>query len=182
MLNIQERISANDLAAEIVAVVSSKSKAAGVDHAQKAGLPVHVVSRSDLSGPAFHDRIENVLADAGVELVCMAGFNCLWRIPPRYEKRVINIHPALLPDFGGKGFYGMRVHEAVLAAGHTRSGCTVHYCDNEYDHGAVILQRDVLVLPGDTAQALADRVFEQECIAYPAAIELLARENPHLAK
>ena len=105
----------------------------------------------------------------------MAGFSCLWRIPLGFEGRVINIHPAMLPEFGGRGYYGRRVHEAVLAAGRTTSGCTVHYCDNEYDHGATILQRTVPVLPDDTPDTLADRVFREECIAYPEAITIVAR-------
>jgi folate-dependent phosphoribosylglycinamide formyltransferase PurN len=100
----------------------------------------------------------------------MAGFLSLWRIPEAFLGRVINIHPALLPEFGGREMYGRRVHEAVLAAGKTVSGCTVHYCDNEYDHGPVILQRQVPVLPTDTADDLAARVFAEECIAYPEAI------------
>ena len=107
--------------------------------------------------------------------MCMAGFSCLWRIPPGFEGRVINIHPALLPDFGGRGYYGLRVHEAVLAAGCKTSGCTVHYCDNEYDHGPTILQRTVPVLSDDTPDTLADRVFREERIAYPEAIRIVAR-------
>ena len=86
----------------------------------------------------------------------------------------MNIHPALLPDFGGKSYYGHRVHEVVLAAGCAESGCTVHFCDNLYDHGPIILQRRVPVLPDDTPDTLAARVFEQECIAYPEAIRLYA--------
>ena len=89
--------------------------------------------------------------------------------------RVINIHPALLPEFGGRGMYGMRVHRAVLDAGRKIAGCTVHFCDNQYDHGPVILQRSVPVLPDDTPERLATRVFEQECVAYPEAITLFAQ-------
>jgi folate-dependent phosphoribosylglycinamide formyltransferase PurN len=110
----------------------------------------------------------------------MAGFLSLWRIPEDRFGWVINIHPALLPDFGGKGMYGHRVHEAVLAAGRTESGCTVHFCDNEYDHGPIILQRKVRIKPNDTADTLAARVFEQECVAYPEAVRLFCEDRIRL--
>src|SRR5207253_7165627 len=96
------------------------------------------------------------------------------RVPDDYLGRVMNIHPALIPAFCGKGFYGHRVHEAVLQAGVKVTGCTVHFADNEYDHGPIILQRTVPVLDDDTAETLAQRVFEQECEAYPEAIHLFA--------
>jgi phosphoribosylglycinamide formyltransferase-1 len=105
----------------------------------------------------------------------MAGFLSLWEIPPELHGLVLNIHPALLPKFGGKGMHGHHVHEAVLAAGETESGCTVHYADNTYDTGPIIVQRRVPVRPGDTADTLAARVFEQECIAYPEAIRIVSR-------
>ena len=119
----------------------------------------------------FHAEI---LRRRRVELACMAGFLKLWRIPADFKGRVMNIHPALLPDFGGRGFYGHRVHEAVLSSGAGESGCTVHFADNEYDHGPIILQRRVPVLAEDTPESLADRVFEQELVAYPEAIRLFA--------
>jgi phosphoribosylglycinamide formyltransferase-1 len=105
----------------------------------------------------------------------MAGFLQLLPIPEDFRRRVINIHPALLPAFGGKGMYGRLVHEAVLATEATVSGCTVHFADNEYDHGPIILQRTVPVREDDTPDTLAARVFEQECEAYPEAIEWFAR-------
>ncbi len=178
MQNIHQRIAGDDLRADIACVISSRAGAKGVERAQSAGLPTHIVSRKELPDPEFHDEIERLLTAARVDLVCMAGFTCLWRIPPAFSDRVINIHPALLPDFGGRGFYGSKVHAAVLAAGAVKSGCTVHYCDNEYDHGPIILQREVPVLRSDTPETLADRVFEQECIAYPAAITQLSRTTP----
>jgi phosphoribosylglycinamide formyltransferase-1 len=131
---------------------------------------VAVVHRESMTPQAFQDAITKAVSDA--DLVCMAGFLSLWRIPDDMMGRVINIHPALLPDFGGKGMYGLRVHRAVLAAGRTESGCTVHFCDNEYDHGPIILQRKVPVLPDDTPESLSARVFEQECIGYPEAVRL----------
>ena len=107
-------------------------------------------------------------------LVCMGGFLSLWLFPDEFYARVMNIHPALLPDFGGKGMHGHHVHEAVLAAGRVVSGCTVHFCDNKYDHGPIILQRQIPVKPGDTPDTLAARVFEEECVAYPEAVQAFA--------
>ena len=105
------------------------------------------------------------------------GWLCLWKIPERYENRVMNIHPALLPSFGGQGMWGHHVHEAVLAAGCKVSGCTVHFCTNEYDKGSIIVQRACEVKDDDTPDTLAKRVFEQECIAYPQAIKLFADDK-----
>ena len=122
----------------------------------------------------YSARIVELLDAAKVDLVVQAGFLSFWRIPPEYEGRVMNIHPALLPSFGGSGIYGRRVHESVLAAGLKVSGCTVHFVDNEYDRGPIIVQKCVAVLEGDTSDTLAARVFEQECIAYPEAINLFA--------
>lgn len=115
-----------------------------------------------------------VLADAlranHVDLVLLAGYLRLVRIPDAFRGRVLNIHPALLPLHGGPGMHGRRVHEAVLAAGDRRSGCTVHYCDDTYDTGRIILQHACPVLPGDTPDTLAARVFQAELRAYPRAI------------
>jgi len=122
----------------------------------------------------FSKRIEEELAAANVDLVVQGGWLCFWKIPARYENRVMNIHPALLPSFGGQGMWGHHVHEAVLAAGCKVSGCTVHFCTNEYDEGPIIVQRACEVKDDDTADTLAARVFEQECIAYPQAIKLFA--------
>jgi folate-dependent phosphoribosylglycinamide formyltransferase PurN len=115
-----------------------------------------------------------LLDEARVDLVCLAGFLSYWIIPERYTGRVINIHPALLPAFGGKGMYGHHVHEAVLERGCKVSGCTVHFLSNEYDEGPIILQRCVPVYAEDTADDLAALVFREECIAYPEAIRLFA--------
>jgi formyltetrahydrofolate-dependent phosphoribosylglycinamide formyltransferase len=172
LLNLQRRIEDGSLRAVIATVVSSREDVAGVERSCEAGLPTLVIERRGLTSDAFQRELTHAVA--GADLVCMAGFLSLWRIPDEFYGRVINIHPALLPEFGGAGMYGRRVHEAVLAAGKTISGCTVHFCDNQYDHGPIILQRTVPVLPDDTADTLAGRVFEQECIAYPEAIRLFA--------
>lgn len=170
MLNLHECITSGELPAEIALVISTKPDASGVQRARDAGLPLEVVNPKDYPGDAFHQRITDLLDAAQVDLVCMAGFLWLWEIPGQYAGRVLNIHPALLPEFGGRGFYGLHVHRAVLEAGRSESGCTVHLADNQYDHGPILLQRKVPVLPGDTPESLAARVFEQEKIAYPEAI------------
>jgi len=172
LMNLHDRIAQGTLAASIRIVVSSRGDAPGVARARAAGLPIVVVERKTLSPDIFQERITEAVR--GADLICMAGFLSLWRIPEELHGRVINIHPALLPDFGGPGMYGERVHRAVLRAGRTESGCTVHFCDNEYDHGPIIIQRRVPVVPGDTPDTLAARVFEQECIALPEAIQLFA--------
>jgi len=172
LLNLHDRIRDGSLNATVHVVVSSRADAQGVERARNAGLRLVVLDRKSLSADRFQRGVTEAVC--GAELVCMAGFLSLWRIPDDWRGRAINIHPALLPEFGGKGMYGHHVHEAVLAAGKKESGCTVHFCDNEYDHGPIILQRRVPVLPDDTPESLAARVFEQEGIAYPEAIRLFA--------
>lgn len=174
LLNIHEHIAAGNLNARLAIVISSRADAPAVARCREAGLRVEVVERRAAEENAFHRRISQLLSEAGVELVCLAGFLSYWEIPNAFAGRVINIHPALLPDFGGLGFYGDRVHRAVLAAGKQETGCTVHFADNEYDHGPLILQRRTPVLPDDTPATLATRVFQQECIAYPEAIRQFA--------
>jgi len=108
------------------------------------------------------------------DLVCLAGYMSLLEISEGFHNRVINIHPALLPAFGGKGMYGLSVHQAVLQAECKVSGCSVHFCDQTYDTGPIIVQRTCPVLEDDTPETLAKRVYEQECLAYPEAIRLIA--------
>lgn len=173
MVNLQECIDRGELDAEIVCVVSSRSTVAGVERARAIGVEPVVVRVKDFADEgAFSERITEVMDEAKVDLVLMCGFLCKWLVPKRYEGRVMNIHPALLPDFGGKGMWGHHVHEAVLAAGCKESGCTVHWVTNEYDSGPIILQRKCEVKEGDDADTLAARVFEQECLAYPEAVRI----------
>jgi phosphoribosylglycinamide formyltransferase-1 len=175
MLNVLDYIRRGELNAEIAVVISSLSTVAGVGRAQDAGLPVKIIRRKDHPDiDTFSSRIADELEAANVDLVVQGGWLCLWKIPPRYENRVMNIHPALLPSFGGKGMWGHHVHEAVLAAGCKVSGCTVHFCTNEYDRGPIIVQRTCPVEDDDTSDTLAERVFQQECLAYPQAIRWFA--------
>jgi formyltetrahydrofolate-dependent phosphoribosylglycinamide formyltransferase len=175
LINILEYIKQGRLNAEVALVISSLSTVAGVERAKNAGLDVKIVRKKDYSDiDEFSKRIEEQLVAANVDLVIQGGWLCLWKIPARYENRVMNIHPALLPSFGGQGMWGHHVHEAVLKAGCKVSGCTVHFCTNEYDKGPIIVQRACQVKDDDTPETLAARVFEQECIAYPQAIRLFA--------
>jgi formyltetrahydrofolate-dependent phosphoribosylglycinamide formyltransferase len=175
LMNILEYVKQGRLNAEVAVVISSRSTVAGVERAKNAGLDVKIVRKKDYPGiDEFSKRIEEELVAANVDLVVQGGWLCLWKIPARYENRVMNIHPALLPSFGGQGMWGHHVHEAVLKAGCKVSGCTVHFCTNEYDKGPIVVQRACEVKNDDTPDTLAARVFEQECIAYPQAIRLFA--------
>jgi phosphoribosylglycinamide formyltransferase-1 len=157
---------------EIVRVISSRGTVRGAQLARRAGLQVMVVRRKDFDDEiAFSDALTREVDAAAPDLVLLAGFLCLWRFPARFAGRVLNIHPALLPAHGGKGMFGHHVHESVLAAGDSESGCTVHVCTADYDRGPIVLQQRVPVLPGDTVETLAARVFAAECELYPRAIE-----------
>lgn len=178
LINILEHINKGMLNAEVAVVISSLSTAGGVERAKAAGLDVKIIRKKDHPNiDEFSRRIEEELAAADVDLVVQGGWLCLWKIPARYENRVMNIHPALLPSFGGQGMWGHHVHEAVIAKGCKVSGCTVHFCTNEYDKGPIIVQRCCPVKNNDNAETLAARVFEQECIAYPQAIKLFAEDK-----
>ena len=168
--NLIDRISANQLNVEIVGVVSSRADAFGVKRAERANIPVTVVPR----GQGFADKVWTAVRTHKPDLVILAGWLHLLPIPDDFRHKVLNIHPSLLPAFGGKGMYGHHVHEAVLAYGAKVSGCTVHFADDTYDTGPVLVQQSVPVKEGDTPETLAARVFEAECEAYPEAIELLA--------
>jgi phosphoribosylglycinamide formyltransferase-1 len=163
------------LPVRIVQVISSRRNVAGVERARKAGLRVEVVERKSFASiEAFSERTFAVCRAAGAKLVCFGGYLQLLKIPADYRGNVLNIHPALLPAFGGKGMYGHHVHEAVLKHGAKVSGCTVHLVDDQYDHGPIIAQRSVEVKPDDTPESLAVRVFEQECELYPEVIRAFA--------
>ncbi|MFQ6036952.1 MAG: phosphoribosylglycinamide formyltransferase [Sedimentisphaerales bacterium] len=175
LINILDYINKGQLNAEVAVVISSRGRVAGVERAKNAGLDVKIIRKKDYPDiDEFSKRLEEELLRANVDLVIQAGWLCLWKIPHVFENRVMNIHPALLPSFGGQGMWGHHVHEAVLATGCKVSGCTVHFCTNEYDKGPIILQRTCEVKDNDTPDTLAARVFEQECIAYPQAIRLFA--------
>jgi formyltetrahydrofolate-dependent phosphoribosylglycinamide formyltransferase len=174
--NLIDRLADGRLRAQVVCVISSNPNALGLKRAADASIPTFVVERKACSSrQEFSQRIFDPCRAAGVELVCLGGFLQLLEIPPDFESRVLNIHPALIPAFSGKGFHGRHVHEAALETGVKVSGCTVHFADNQYDHGPIVLQRVVPVLDDDTPETLAARVFAEECEAYPEAIQLFAQ-------
>ncbi|MBA4068147.1 MAG: phosphoribosylglycinamide formyltransferase [Isosphaera sp.] len=186
--NLLDRSATGQLAGAVVGVVSSRAAAYGVERARRAGVPVAVVERANrdregagVSSPTpapsrsrFAEDVWAAVRGFAPDLVCLAGWLHLLPIPDDFRHRVLNIHPSLLPAFGGKGMYGRHVHEAVLAYGAKVSGCTVHFADDTYDTGPVVVQRCVPVGAGDDADALAARVFGAECEAYPEAIGLIA--------
>jgi formyltetrahydrofolate-dependent phosphoribosylglycinamide formyltransferase len=176
--NLIDEIRAGRLDASIKLVVGSKPDLLGVKRAADAGIPTAVVSRKSYTDlEVFGGDVWTHVDAANVDLVCCAGWLSLLPIPKRYEGRMINIHPSLLPKFGGKGMYGRHVHEAVLKAGEKTSGCTVHFVDDKYDNGPIILQRTCPVMPDDTPETLAARVFVEERIAYPQAIREFAAKH-----
>jgi phosphoribosylglycinamide formyltransferase-1 len=171
--NLLDVIEAGALDAKVELVVGSRPGLVGLQRAAAAGLTHVVVDRREFANCAeFSQRVFPLCDGVGVDLVCLAGWLCLLDVPDRYLGRAMNIHPALLPGFGGKGMYGRRVHHAVLEYGCKVSGCTVHFVDNTYDTGPIILQRPCPVLDDDTPEMLAARVFEEEKAAYPQAIRL----------
>ena len=173
--NMLERIAAGKLDVDVRLVISSSSKAKGLGFAAEAGIATQVMRLRDAaSEDAFSQLIFAACRAAGVELVVMGGFLKHLLIPSDFENRVTNIHPGLIPAFCGKGFYGSRVHESALEYGVKVSGCTVHFVDNQYDHGPIILQQVVPVLEDDTPHDLAARVFEAECEAYPQALQWIS--------
>ena len=169
---------------EVRVVISNNSRSLALERARRANIPACHLSGSAHPDP---DRLDEAIAETlqrhGVQLVALAGY--MKMLGPRtldaYRNRILNVHPALLPKFGGRGMYGERVHEAVLASGDSVTGVTVHLVDEEYDHGPIVTQTQVPVLPGDTPDTLAARVLEQEHVLYPSTIQRIAAGEIDLA-
>ena len=162
---------------EISEVIASNESAFAIERAKKAGIPAKVISKKILGAEAYDDATLAELNSLGVELVVLAGF--LSMLGPKtvaaYANRIINIHPALIPAFCGQGMYGIRPHEAVLAKGVKVSGATVHFVNEHYDEGPIILQKAVDVLPDDTPETLQKRIMKEcEQVILPQAIQLIA--------
>ncbi len=175
LTNLVDHIQRGALRAEIGLVIASRPDCGGVAKSQTAGLPCRVIERKSFpSVVEFSAAIFEECRAAKIDLVICGGFLALLQIPADFALRVMNIHPSLIPSFAGKGYHGEKVHEAVITRGCKVSGCTVHFVDDLYDHGPIILQRTVPVLDDDTPASLAARVFEQECLAYPEAIAQFA--------
>ncbi|MFG0306068.1 MAG: phosphoribosylglycinamide formyltransferase [Phycisphaerales bacterium JB040] len=175
LANLIERCESRDLPAEIALVVASRD-CKGVAIAHHAGIPCETIKR-----PLTPDELVALVERHRIDWVVLAGYLRLLPVPPELDRRIVNIHPALLPDFGGPGMHGRFVHNAVLDAFHrgelTETGCTVHLCDATYDTGPVVLQARCPVLEGDDPNTLAARVFELELEAYPRALKMLIEGN-----
>lgn len=170
-----------DFPARISVVISNRPGVYGLERAERAGIPALTVDHKTCGGrEAFEGELQKTLEQYPVDLICLAGFMRILTASfiRRWENRIINTHPALLPKFGGEGMYGEHVHRAVLAAGETESGASIHYVTPEVDQGPVIIQKSVPVLPGDSAETLAARVIEQEHILYPEAVRMIAANLP----
>jgi formyltetrahydrofolate-dependent phosphoribosylglycinamide formyltransferase len=170
-----ERIDAGELRGEVVVVVASREDAGGLARARRRGIPALAVSRKrhrDVG--AFNDALHAALAGHEIDVVALLGFLSPFETRGRFDGRAINVHPALIPAFCGRGFYGHRVHEAVIESGARWTGATVHFVDAEYDHGPIILQEPVAVLDDDTPETLAARVQAVERRLVPEALRLFA--------
>jgi phosphoribosylglycinamide formyltransferase-1 len=179
--NIIDRIDAGQLDAALCCVVSSRADAFGLERARNHGIRAVAVPRKDFADAAsFNAALWAAVNECPPDLVVLAGFMSLLTVPPGFENRIINVHPALIPAFCGKGMYGHHVHEAVLEYGAKVTGATVHFVDSAYDHGPIILQECVPVLEGDTPDTLADRVQAKERELYPKAIQLYAEGRLHV--
>ncbi len=177
LLNLHELMNSGDLPAEVGVVIASR-QCKGVERCTDAGMDVKVIPYKDMPDlETYSNAIAKLLDDANVDLVLLAGFLSMWIIPDRYAGKVLNIHPALLPSFGGKGMFGHHVHEAVVAAGCKISGCTVHFVTNEYDAGPILVQKTVAISDTDSPDDVAAKVFILECQAYPEAICLIAQNK-----
>jgi len=190
-LNLADACARGAIDARVALVIAHREEIAAVERCRAAGLRVAVlpIARGAGDAPIQHhghdqldDRIDHALTAARVDLVVLAGYLRRFRVGNLWAGRALNIHPGLLPDFGGHGMYGDRVHRAVLASGARESGCTVHEVDGEYDRGPVVLERRCPVEASDTAEALAARVFALEKEAYPAAIAAYLSQRKRLLR
>lgn len=185
--NLIAAIDRGELLARVPVVISSKAGVRGLDVARGAGIPAYVVRRSDYASiEAYSDAVYTALDSYDIDVIAMAGYLRKLLILPQWERRVINIHPCLLPEAAlwaaGKGMYGERVHAAVIEHGDTISGCTVHLVTNDYDAGPPIARAEIPVYPDDTAASLGSRVFIAETRLYPAAIRDYMRDHPELRR
>jgi len=176
--NLIDRIEAGSLSAQIPLVISNNPKSGGLEFANEASIESQVISHKQFEDrQSFSDAIFSAIRNSGAQLVVMGGFLRQLSIPGDFENRIINIHPSLIPAFCGKGFYGSRVHQGVLDYGCKLTGCTVHFVDDEYDHGPIVAQQSVSVESGDDVKSLAARVFDAECELLPSVINLIAADR-----
>jgi phosphoribosylglycinamide formyltransferase-1 len=170
-LNLLRACREGRVPARPVLAVSSNAKALGNERLQAEGLSVKILVRKEFKTDGdYSEACFSAAEAAGAEVICLCGWLKRLVVPRRWEGRILNIHPALLPRFGGEGMYGMNVHRAVVAAGEQESGCTIHLVDNAYDHGKILAQAKVPVLAQDTPEEVQKRVYEQELRLYPEAL------------
>lgn len=166
--------------AEIALVVSNNPNAYAITRAENANIPAVIISSKEYKEQSvFEEKLIHTLDEYGVQLIVLAGFMRILseNFTSRYPKRILNVHPSLIPSFCGKGFYGLKVHEAALAYGVKVTGATVHYVNEIPDGGEIILQKSVCVKKGETAESLQQRVMRQvEWVILPRAVELVSKE------
>ena len=171
---IHHQTQKREIPGEIVLVISNNPNCGAIEYANENSIPIIIINAVQYPNPHTRDEflIETCLK-AEIDLICLAGY--MKMLPPafvkQYENKILNIHPGLLPEFGGKGFFGMRVHEAVINSGKRESGATVHFVDEIYDHGPIILQKKVEVLETDTAESLAARILKLEHELFPKVVK-----------
>ncbi len=172
VINLQKAILRGEVPAEIVTVIAHRDDIPAVKRCRDQGILVNIVPAT--TDDSYADHIDEMLEMHNVELVCLAGYLRHFRVGEKWEGKTINIHPALLPRHGGKGMFGHHVHRSVLASGDTHTGCTVHLVNEEYDQGQVLIQRTCAVHAEDDVDSLAERVFQEECVAMPEAVKAIA--------
>lgn len=177
---ILNAIDRGEIDAEVVRLIASRPSIGAIEKASIANIPSSVIQKNQFDGSeSFENALLNELSSANPDLVVLAGY--LVQIPVSviraFENKIINIHPSLLPDFGGKGYYGNNVHEAVLKAGKRESGCTVHLVTENYDEGPILAQSKVPVLPSDTPDSLASRVLSEEHKLLPEIIQTILKKR-----
>lgn len=176
--NIIDHCEDESLAATVSCVIASKTSAYGLVRAAQHGIPAYAITTKDYPDyDARNEAIWDTIRSHGVELVVLAGYMSLLKVPEDFANRIINVHPALIPAFSGQGMFGQHVHEAVIAYGAKVTGATVHFVDDTYDHGPIIMQEAIPVNDQDTAESLAERVQALERKLYPRAIQMIAEER-----
>jgi len=174
LANIQQHILDGKLKASIALVIVSKANIGAIERCKELQLPYLIIGGQSHPDAKLRNKlILGAIFESRADLVILAGWLQLLPIPPELDSKVLNIHPALLPSYGGKGFYGHHVHQAVKDAGDLVSGCTVHFASDEYDRGPIVLQTAVQLQADDTTDDIASKVFAAELIAYPQAINLV---------
>lgn len=176
ILNLLDHIEDGKLDAQIVLAIASRNDIAGIDRLADRNIEVAIAKQVGDSDTTMDEKIQAWLQEAQPDLILLCGYLRLLPIKPWMRGRVLNIHPSLLPDFGGKGMFGIHVHEAVIQSGNCESGCTVHYVDDEYDNGPTLIQKTCPIASNDTPQTLSSKVFALECLAYPEAIKEAAKK------